>query len=53
MRAEAQHLRTVARYVTDERVVSEIDKMVEELERRARELEQATGGFELQPDRRP
>lgn len=45
MRAEAQHLRTVARYVTDERVVSEIDKMVEELERRARELEQGDGRF--------
>ena len=33
--AEADHLRRLARGITDERVLSEIRRMIEELERRA------------------
>ena len=39
LRAEADHLRRLARGVTDERVVEEIQKMIDELERRAAALE--------------
>jgi hypothetical protein len=43
LRREAEHYRMLARYITDERVLSEINKMIEELERRARELDQGEG----------
>ena len=39
LRAEADHLRRLARGVTDARVLAEIHKMIEELERRAAALE--------------
>ena len=39
LRAEAQHLRRLARFVTDARAFAEITKMIEELEQRAREAE--------------
>ena len=39
LRAEAQHLRKVARHITDKAVVREILWMIEELERRARRFE--------------
>ncbi len=39
LRAEAQHLRDLATRVTDVQILEAINKLVEELERRARELE--------------
>lgn len=39
LRAEAQRLRTLARGFTDSKVLTAIDQMVEELERRAREAD--------------
>lgn len=39
LRAEAQHLRDLARGVSDLQVLEAINKLVEELERRVRELE--------------
>jgi hypothetical protein len=39
LRAEAQHLRRLARFVTDAQALAEINKMIEELEQRAREAE--------------
>jgi len=39
LRAEADHLRRLARGITDARVLAEIRKMIEELERRAKALE--------------
>jgi hypothetical protein len=37
LRAEIDHLRGLARLVTDERVLAEIEKMIQELEQRLRE----------------
>jgi hypothetical protein len=42
LRAEVEHLRRLARGILDERVLAEIAKMIEELERRAREIEQGS-----------
>jgi hypothetical protein len=42
LRAEADHLRRLARGITDERVLGEIRRMIEELERRAAMLEEDT-----------
>lgn len=52
LRAEIEHLRRLAGGVTDERVLHEIRLMIEELERRVRELEQrkAMGGQPGTPD---
>jgi hypothetical protein len=38
-RAEAEHWRAVARHVSDRELLEEIQKFVEELEARAREVE--------------
>ena len=40
LRAEVEHLRRLAGGVLDERVRAAIEQMIEELERRAREIEQ-------------
>jgi hypothetical protein len=39
LRAEIEHLRGLAKFVTDQRVRSEIAKMIEELEHRLRDAE--------------
>jgi hypothetical protein len=39
LRAEAQHLRRLARLVSDAQALAEITKMIEELEQRARDAE--------------
>jgi hypothetical protein len=39
LRAEVEHLRRLARLVTDARALAEITQMIEELEQRAREAE--------------
>jgi hypothetical protein len=39
LRAEAQHLRDIARSVTDSDLVEQIRELIEELETRAREVE--------------
>jgi hypothetical protein len=44
LRAEADHLRRLARGITEERMLGEIRRMIEELERRATALEEDTDG---------
>jgi hypothetical protein len=43
LRAEAQHLCTLARNTTDPRVIAEIKALIAELERRAREMGHGNG----------
>ncbi|HTW52049.1 MAG TPA: hypothetical protein VME45_09165 [Stellaceae bacterium] len=44
LRAEIDHLRRLAQLVTDAQMRAELQKMIEELERRLRELEGAAAG---------
>jgi len=42
LRREAEHYRKVARYINDDQMLAEIAKLIEELERRAQEIEVAS-----------
>ena len=42
LRREAEHYRKVARYINDDQMLAEIAKLIEELERRAQEIEDAS-----------
>ena len=46
LRAEIEHLRRLFDLVTDKRVLDEMKKMMDELERQARRLEQGSGDRE-------
>ena len=42
LRRESEHYRKVARYINDDQMLAEIAKLIEELERRAQEIEVAS-----------
>lgn len=52
LRAEIDHYRRLAPFVTDARAKAEIEKMIQELEQRLRDLEERTAPGSLSPPRR-